>query len=173
MKSIDINERTDRQERSALTQTCAVVRIEAICFGLVLFSALTVNAVQFIETCEIDICRFLAIASMPVSSVAIGIIVGFVIRLFREIENSDTPFKYSIADKIKALAQAVLGGTTAIAILLGAIQLLYSLLSNAPVSLTFAGVIGIGGLFIGAILMAFSRVFAVGCRLQQESDETL
>ena len=172
-KAIDVNERTSEQEKQNLKKTCSIARIEAVCFGIALLMALTKNAIGFDKVYSSEICSVISILSIPVSAAAIAIIVGFIISLFNEIENSETPFKHSIADKIKKLSNAVLIGTLALSVPQTAIHMILSFTAEENTSYPLGSVILISGILVSVITMAISYVFSYGCKLQQESDETV
>ena len=99
-------------------------------------------------------------------------------HIFRRLRAAETPFCYDIADKIK--------GAGFLAILIGVASLVYraivEMLAKNGVIRHFVksdGYADLGYPFIysviilGVVLMIIAYVFNYGCKLQQESDETL
>jgi hypothetical protein len=90
--------------------------------------------------------------------------------IFRTLKSGETPFRYEIADKVKGASIAlVMCGVMSI-VIIG----ISSSLSDA-----FNGIchyfffIAVGNCFVGLLLGVMSYVMNYGCKLQQESDETL
>lgn len=171
-KVIDVNERTLEQERRDLKKTSRIVRIETVCFAAAILCALVAGAVKYAEGSTVKFCTWLSYLSLPFDAAAILVVVNFVTALFREIERGDTPFRYPIADKMKGLASAVIAAGLVIGLPQTVVQAvdLFAVGSSHGMG---GSVILLGGLFLGCVLMAVSYVFALGCKLQQESDETL
>ena len=170
-KVIDVNQRTLEQERRNLKQTSKIVRVEANCFAIALFLALILRAVKYAETGASKFCAGLNFLALPFDALVIIVVTNHVMALFAEIEHSDTPFRYSIADKLKGLANAVIAAGGVIGVSQTVVQMVDSFASG---SFTATGsIILLSGLFLGSFLYALAYVFALGCKLQQESDETL
>ena len=172
-KIIDINERTLEQERQDLKQTSRVVRIEAICFAIAIFSILTAGAIKYAETSVSRFCTVFNFLALPFETAAIVIVVKHVMALFRELEQSDTPFRYPIADKMKGLANAVIIAGLLIGVPQTVVQVVDSFVVKSSSLIASGSIILLGAMFLGGIIMAVSYVLALGCKLQQESDETL
>ena len=175
MKTADVNKRTLEQEKQYLKQSSGIVRIEAIAFAVALM-ALMVQ--ELISAAPADgesasVLFWVKLIFLPVQAVAAIIVSNFVIGLFKEIEKGDTPFRYSIADKLKGLSNAILGGSLVFAAPY-LISAMVSAFTESEAKQTNAyGVIMLGGLFLGVLFKTLSYIFSYGCRLQQESDETL
>ncbi len=92
-------------------------------------------------------------------------------RIFGRLKRSDTPFKYDIADKMKGLGYLLCGGGIVGALLFLISNLLIDKLENN----WFWDATAFGFVFmvVGLIFIAFALIFEKGCKLQQESDETL
>ena len=92
-------------------------------------------------------------------------------RIFGRLKRSDTPFKYDIADKMKGLGYLLCGGGIVGALLFLISNLLIDKLENN----WFLDATAFGFVFmvVGLIFIAFALIFETGCKLQQESDETL
>ena len=105
-----------------------------------------------------------------VTCVGMAIAFNFGVKIFSTLKDGETPFRYEIADKIKAAGMAFFA--TGIVHVIG--EALNGFLNATGV---FAGELSINlgfNFFIwGAFLTAIAYIFNYGCKLQQESDETL
>ena len=175
MKTVDVNERTLEQEKQYLKKTSEIVRIEAVCFAIALILLMVMETIPSISDDGIDTSSlfWVKLIFLPFQAAAAIVISKFVIGLFKEIETGTTPFRYSIADKLKGLSDAILVGSVIFAAP-GIISTFVCAFTETEVSQTNAyAVIMLGGLFLGALFRALSYIFNYGCKLQQESDETL
>jgi len=175
MKTVDVNERTLEQEKQYLKKTSEIVRIEAVCFAIALILLMVMETIPSISDDGIDtsLLFWVKLIFLPFQAAAAIVISKFVIGLFKEIETGTTPFRYSIADKLKGLSDAILVGSVIFAAP-GIISTFVCAFTETEVSQTNAyAVIMLGGLFLGALFRALSYIFNYGCKLQQESDETL
>ena len=175
MKTVDLNKRTLEQEKQYLKKTSGIVRIEAICFAV----ALMVLIVQeFISAAPGDgesasLLFWVKLIFLPFQAAAATVSVKIVTGLFREIENGETPFRYSIADKLKGLSDAILWGSLVFAAPYFFSALIYTFTETEGGVTNAYAIIVLGGLFLGALFRSLSYIFGYGCKLQQESDETL
>ena len=175
MKTVDVNERTLEQEKQYLKKTSEIVRIEAVCFAIALILLMVMETIPSVSDDGIDtsLLFWVKLIFLPFQAAAAIVISKFVIGLFKEIETGTTPFRYSIADKLKGLSDAILVGSVIFAAP-GIISTFVCAFKETEVSQTNAyAVIMLGGLFLGALFRALSYIFNYGCKLQQESDETL
>ena len=175
MKTVDVNERTLEQEKQYLKKTSSIVRIEAICFAVALM-ALMVE--EFVSTAPGDgesasALFWVKLIFLPFQAAAATVVVKFVTGLFKEIENGETPFRYSIADKLKGLSDAILWGSLVFAAPYFFSALFYTFTETEGSVTNAYAIIVLGGLFLGALFRSLSYIFGYGCKLQQESDETL
>ena len=174
MKTVDVNERTLEQERQYLKRTGEIERIEAVCFAIALILLMVRDIIPSgSDGEELSVMFWVKLIFLPFQAVAAIVVSNFVIGLFKEIEKSDTPFRYSVADKIKGLSDAVMvcGVIFALPQFINQIICIFSNLSDTTSN--SAAVIILGGIFLGLVFKALSYIFGYGCKLQQESDETL
>jgi len=99
------------------------------------------------------------------------VLSNFMRQLFKRLKESDTPFRYDIADKMKGAAGVLTFGALA-GMILFIICILFFNTSAHPDFLIVQSV-NLVILVIGMILQTFALIFEYGCKLQQESDETL
>ena len=175
MKTVDVKERTLEQEKQYLKQTSGIVRIEAVCFAVALM-ALMIQ--EFLSAAPGDgesasALFWVKLVFLPFQAAAATVTAKFVISLFKEIESDETPFRYSVADKLKGLSDAILWGSLVFAAPYFFSTLWYTFTETEGEAANAYAVIIIGGLFLGALFRALSYIFGYGCKLQQESDETL
>ena len=104
-----------------------------------------------------------------------GLIIAcnFAVKIFNTFKTGETPFRYDIADKIKKA-----GIVLVVTGLFGSVtEFVYTVLVDNSV---FVGQNTIGVIsgcedmiILSMVLMAVAYIFSYGCKLQQESDETL
>ena len=100
------------------------------------------------------------------------LITGIVIyHIFRRLRAAETPFCYDIADKIKGAGHAAWGIGFGLLVFGAAAAL--SLSDRQLLRPYGFGYVEFGILILGALLTISAYVFNYGCKLQQESDETL
>ena len=175
MKTVDVNERTLEQEKKYLKQTSAIVRIESVCFTLAIMMLMVQEMVSAApgDGESASVLFWIKLIFLPLQAVAAIIVSNFAIALFKEIETGDTPFRYSIADKLKGLSNAILGGSIIFAAPYLVSYLVNAFTETGEPQTNACAVIMLGGLFLGVLFKALSYIFSYGCKLQQESDETL
>lgn len=172
MKTVDVNERTLEQEKQYLKKTSEIVRIEAMCFAIALILLMVKDLIPG-DGEDVSVVFWVKLIFLPFQTVAAIVVSNFVIRLFKEIETGETPFRYSIADKMKGLSDAVLAGSIVFAAP-GIVSIfIYTFTETEGSQTNASAVIMLGGLFLGVLFRALSYIFGYGCKLQQESDETL
>ena len=185
METTDIMERTLAQEKGRYEKFCKIMHIFStlmcVLFAAAAVFCLIVPIVQAIQYRNNG--GKADIPSVLVSVIQVFLVLGGIALLwnaarhiFRRLRTAETPFCYDIADKIK--------GAGFLAILLGIISLVYrtvvELISkNGGNFVKSDGYMDLGYPFIysvlilGVVLMIIAYVFNYGCKLQQESDETL
>ena len=175
MKTVDVNERTLEQEKQYLKKTSEIVRIEAVCFAIALILLMVMETIPSVSDGGIDtsLLFWVKLIFLPFQAVAAIVVSNFVTRLFKEIENGDTPFRYSIADKLKGLSDAILWGSVIFAAPYLVSAFVSAFTETEGAQTNASAVIMLGGLFLGVLFKALSYIFGYGCKLQQESDETL
>lgn len=99
------------------------------------------------------------------------IISNYVQQIFGRLRKAETPFMYDIADKMKGLAYVLGSG----GIVGGAVFTVFNLFIDdlADEWFGFSLIAGFVFMVMGLIFTAFAFIFEHGCKLQQESDETL
>lgn len=107
--------------------------------------------------------------------IALGVAVAcnFSVKIFNSLKTGETPFKYDIADKIKGAGIVLI-----ITGLFGSVtEFIYTVLIDNGVFLGENTIGIINGcedmIILSIVLMAVAYIFNYGCKLQQESDETL
>lgn len=187
METTDVMERTLAQEKNRYDKFCRMMHVLSTVMWILLAAAalfcLIVPIVQEVqyrnnggearmtETLISVLYVFLALGG-------ISLLWNSARHIFRRLRTAETPFCYDIADKIK--------GMGFLSILLGIISLVYrmivELLARNGVIKHFVksdGYVDLGYPFcysviiLGVVLMIIAYVFNYGCKLQQESDETL
>ena len=179
-KKVDITKRTLEQEKQDFIKICKcfgiltnVIRIlMAVCVVLlVLFAILGATGVS--ELSYEFTTKEGIVSTLSVCAVCIGYVIAlnFGVSIFRTLRNGETPFRFDIADKIKGAGYALVV-TGAVGFLLNVLvqflvasgDLFFGNMQYLPDTVPF---------FFGVMLIALAYVFNYGCKLQQESDETL
>jgi hypothetical protein len=103
--------------------------------------------------------------------VCFGIGLNFIASVFRNMRLGETPFRYDVADKMKGAGMAFVVASglafmfnVTLMILNGAGVLEFADAPSYPDFFSFV---------LGVFLLALAYVFNYGCKLQQESDETI
>ena len=187
MDTTDVMERTLAQEKGRFDKFCKLMHV----FSTLMWILLTIGAVFCLIVSIVQEVQYEnngGEARMPETLISvfyvflvmggIGLLWNSARHIFRRLRTAETPFCYDIADKIK--------GTGFLAILLGIMSFVYrmivELLARNGVIKHFVksdDFVDIGYPFIysviilGVVLMMIAYVFNYGCKLQQESDETL
>lgn len=179
-KTIDVNERTLEQEKASFLKICRYFEALAnifrtgiiVCIILLFFSCIGsfagwVDAEDKLTSAE----GWISVASISVSCIGYVIALNFGAAIFRSLRTAETPFRYDIGDKMKG------AGITLIVI--GVVGFVLNLTVNyfiANGTLDFETMNYLPDtvpFLFGAFLTALAYVFNYGCKLQQESDETI
>ena len=176
---LNINERTHKKETAGFISACQVFEIFSI-IGLVAFAAgalfLIWEAAFNAESVSIntetslfsviltDICYIIC-------CIGICIALKFSSAIFGKLKNGETPFRYDIGDKIKAAGISL----TVTGILVFMVKFICNLLCSFDIITDIVAIdFSDSSLcLMGALICIFSYIFNYGCKLQQESDETL
>ncbi len=177
-KTVDITERTLEQEKQSFQKTCKgfwvfsnVCRIVmSVCVVLLLLCA--VLALCGVAEMQEEMGEgVLAVVFGCVVLAGFCVALNFGVDVFRILKDSDTPFRYDVADKLKG-AGITLTVTGAAAFVLNVAVHMLSLESNEFYA-DIGGFPDASTLAFGLALMALAYVFNYGCKLQREYDETL
>ncbi len=179
-KAVDINERTLKQEKQGFLKMCACLEgiTNAIRVILTIFTPLAfvcgilaITGVYVPEGVTDATAYFIEYMAISVVSVGFMITFNFAGKIFSTLKNSETPFCYDAADKMKGAGIALVGtGVAAFAINLTALIMERSgnmLLADMTYLPDF------DSMAFGVFLIVLAYVFNYGCKLQQEHDETL
>lgn len=90
------------------------------------------------------------------------------IDIFNMLKENETPFRLEIADKIKKTGIVTLI-CPAVMLFVDIISIIYTILTDGKTRI----LVEAAPIFTGVILLMIAYVFRYGCKLQQESDETL
>ena len=169
-KAVDVNARTLEEERKDFVTICKVFEVMCMVFTGV-FALLSVGVIGVIIYLGAETKDVLVIA-LNSGILLFGMIsaLNFGRAIFKSLKSGETPFRYDIADKVKGASFALLLSSMLEIIVLG---------GSCTVSEGFADIchfyffILLGGFVAGGILGIMSYVMNYGCKLQQESDETL
>ncbi|MBQ8194065.1 MAG: hypothetical protein IJZ47_01745 [Oscillospiraceae bacterium] len=169
-KTNDITEITFEQEKKTFSWMCTA--LETAC--IVMFAAFAVTVAVVLGVVIAGGAKMNDVIVLAVNSgvlllgMASALNYGRVI--FRSLKSGETPFRYDIADKVRDASLAL--------VICGLAGILVQAVSNS-FSEAFSDIchyyffVTVGNMFTGVLLGIMSYVMNYGCKLQQESDETL
>lgn len=169
-KTVDITERTFEQEKKEFATVCQV--FEAACIVLFVTFAVIVVIVLGVAIAVGAPLNDVAVLVLNSLMLLLGMssALNFGRAIFKSLRSGETPFRYDIADKVKGASIAlVMSGL--LGILVQSISHIFSEAFGDICHYYFF--ISVGNIFIGVLLGIMSYVMNYGCKLQQESDETL
>lgn len=172
-KTIDLNERALEKERTGFVRFCK------ICAGFCEFMVL--DCLFLFIICGYKMIESIVVGGMMesvvsnaanlVACIGIGTAARFGMTVFSELRNGETPFRYDIGDKIKgASVPLVISGAIGLLIEV-AVVIMIAVFGYSADKFDFIG--GLDVLLFGLVLSALAYIFNYGCKLQQESDETI
>ena len=180
MENTDVMERTLEKEKEQFDRFCKLMHIVSTVASVLLAAGavfcLAVPVVQHIRYVRAggteDTARVIIGAVYTFLMLGgIALLMNFARNIFRRLQAAETPFCYDIADKIKGAGQAAWGIGFGL-LVFGSAATLF-LKERSPLAQYGFGYVEFGILIVGAILGISAYVFNYGCKLQQESDETL
>lgn len=178
-KTVDLNERALEKEKKDFVKLCRLLETGAMTIMILILVAVptfvlalgldALNVAVEIEGFMTEDIIMLVCAIVLCTCFGIGL--NFISKVFRNMRLGETPFRYDVADKMKGAGTAfvVAGGLSFI------FNITLMILNGAGV-LDFADVPTYPDFFsfvLGVFLLALAYVFNYGCKLQQESDETI
>lgn len=181
-KTVDINERTLDKEKKSFISFCkaaegvlsaflAFMIVAAIALFILLIMSNVMKDGILNETLRSDYTTPEGIFQsvyMLIGCLGLAVAFNFGRNTFKKLKDGETPFRYEIADKIKGAAMAVFVTATIdfiAEIIMGILEV--NGIWEINVNITFDYFIW------SAILFAIAYIFNYGCKLQQESDETI
>lgn len=175
--AVDLNERALRQENKKFISFCSAAYIIDLIALLVtiLAAVLSVTAciVVYADGSNAQAMEKYEIFGV-IRSVAIYIGIGIALKhgesVFKKLKSGETPFRYDIADKIKAMGIALIAAE-AVGLLVEAVKNILVLVGALNAELGVS--VELGMLLCGFILCALAYIFNYGCKLQQEADGTV
>ncbi|MBQ8781083.1 MAG: hypothetical protein IJZ72_05370 [Oscillospiraceae bacterium] len=183
-KVTDINERTLEKEKRQFIFFCKIAEmlftflLACLVVGaiaIVIMTIMRLAGVVDIETTDIYSPQEFVFTAIYYIICCIGwaIIVNFGAKVFKTLKDGETPFRYEVADKIKAagITCVCMWGFELISEIIR--SCLVSLNVFASASMTMEISISSEMLTRGFVITAIAYIFNYGCKLQQESDETL
>ena len=169
-KTIHLNEKTLEQEKESFKLICKVFEVACIVL-LITFAVIAALVVVLLAVNGAALNDVIVLLlNSAVLLLGMSDAVNFGRAIFRSLKSGETPFRYDIADKVKGAALALIGS--------GVLGILVQSLSHI-FSEAFADIchyyflVAVGGCFTGILLGMVSYIMSYGCKLQQESDETI
>ena len=169
-KTVDLNAKTLEQEKQDFILICKVFQAACIVFAVCAAALVAIVLVPLILTGAEMLTTVVFIIN------ALTLLLGFVTacnfgwKIFGTLKNGESPFRYDIADKVKGAAFTLLG-TGFIGFFIQTVSYTVSEhFSDIGHYFSFAS---FGCCIMGAGLGVAAYIMNYGCKLQQESDETL
>ena len=167
-KTIDIN--SEKLEKETFTTMCGV--FEGLCIAFtVILGVITLGIVIVLSALGAKTADIITISvNSGILLFGMGSAVNFGRAIFKKLHSGESPFRYDIADKIKGASYAlIISGLASMLInpILGIFSTAFSDICYYFIFIMF------GNIFIGFLLYIVAYVMNYGCKLQQESDETL
>lgn len=169
-KAIDVNERTFEEEKKDFTLVCRV--FEVLCVVILAVFAVGALAVTVIIAVMGTDMKNVLVLSVNSAVLLFGIVsaLNFGRAIFKALKSGESPFRYDIADKVKGASLALILSSFA-GILVQSVSPLFSEAFADICHYYFFPTVGC--LVVGLLLGVMSYIMNYGCKLQQESDETL
>lgn len=182
-KAIDINERTLEQEKKGFISVCKIGEaISIIMLTLCLMGAIALPIIVIFSLVGLSDSAdkytspigLLTSANAIVALITYIISSNFAVKVFNKLKDGESPFRYEIADKIKAAGITLVIGGCIFSLIDFITTLLvdFEVIAYSEAPLDLSGNLTIQLIF-GVVLMALAYIFNYGCKLQQESDETV
>ena len=169
-KTIDINEHTLETEKKEFATVCKVFEVMCtillVVVALIMLGVVGVIAVMGAELTDVLVLFVNSIILLFGMTSALN----FGRAIFKSLKSGETPFRYDIADKVKGAALALLM-CGLLSIIVQSISPIFS--ENFSDICHYYFFIAVWNCFTGILLGIMSYVMNFGCKLQQESDETI
>ncbi len=169
-KAVDITERTLEKEKKSFTESCSFWA--KACKALMVIMAIVGGYSVLIDLFVLKPETILTAITNGIYVITNCIGLNFGSKIFKSLKTGETPFRYDIADKIKGAGQIMVGG--------GALCFFMEILVTILDSFKIIGAYemlnmtdGGSALIAGGALLMIAYIFNYGCKLQQESDETI
>ncbi len=169
-KAVDVNARTFEEEKKDFALVCKV--FEVLCVVILAVFAVGALAITVIVAVMGADMKDVLVLSVNSAVLLFGIIsaLNFGRAIFGSLKNGETPFRYDIADKVKGASLALILSSFAGIVVQCVSHLFFGKFSDICHYYFF---LTVGCLVVGLLLGIMSYVMNYGCKLQQESDETL
>ncbi len=170
---MDNNVKTDISEDQRFKGICGLIHNFAVAFKIgILILLVVLFLINLTDTLSvIYMSDIFKAAFILYYSAVFFIVAGYVEQIFGRLRKAETPFTYDIAHKMKGLGYILAVG----GIVGGDIFVLFHLFIDGLSDewFGFPLIISFVLMVVGLIFTAFALIFEHGCKLQQESDETL
>lgn len=163
-----------KKKTQTFAQVCRKLYIAAL--AVEIFEILSI--VNTLVTAVINGENPFALIPTVISGVTMLLVYNFLRLIFRKLKTSETPFLTYVSEKINAIAYTLVGGGGVYFIATVSVLFPMSIVNEIPLTFTdddFAFCVLWSGtvIMVGFIFRAIAYIFDYGCKLQQESDETL
>lgn len=168
--AVDVNERTFEEEKKDFALVSRIFEVLCVVI-LAVFAVGALALTVIIAIMGVDMKDVLVIAvNSAILLFGMTSALNFGRAIFKSLKSGETPFRYDIADKVKGASLALILSSLA-GILVQSVSNLFSEKFSDICHYYFF--LTVGSLVVGLLLGVMSYVMNYGCKLQQESDETL
>lgn len=169
-KAVDVTTRTLEEEKKDFALVCKVFEVLCIVV-LVVFALAALIVAGFIIALGAEISDVLVLyVNSAVLIFGMVSALNFGRTIFKTLKSGETPFRYDIADKVRGASLALV----VCSLLSFLVQSVSGIFSDAFSDIChYYFFMSLGSCVVGLILGIMSYVMNYGCKLQQESDETV
>lgn len=179
-KTIDLNEKALEKEKKDFVKLCRMFELLAKVFRMIMLICLPILLLFYIFSTFgwVDMGDEFRSVEGLVTTISLCVVcIGFIIALnfgadiFRIVRTAETPFRYDVADKMKGAGFA-LSVTGIVGFVLNMVIQMF--VANGIMYFdTMIYMPDMVPFLFGVFLIALAYIFNYGCKLQQESDETI
>ncbi len=180
-KTVNVIERTLEKDKKDFITVCKIAECSSmVALAIIIVAAIAIGIMAIMHITGVadadkefgSANAVLTMISNMIMLTSIGIALKFSAEIFNKLKTGDTPFQCDIADKIKKAGITLIAGTFASTIfdVISSILIKVGIIASTE---SHEIVVDADYALFGVVLMALAYIFNYGCKLQQESDETI
>lgn len=171
-KAVNVLEKALESEKTEFINMCKICELICSIAKYLVPVSLILNPVYRLIADKTDNYEIMFYIMTFVLAITFMIALNFGKSVFHTLKTGETPFRYDIADKINGCAISLTFGGS-IAFILQAVTAVSSGFSELEIYNQTNSILVALAVFIGIGLKLVAYILNYGCKLQQESDETL